>query len=139
MEGAMKTKPPDIFDEKFAQSNMECFNVIKQDAIDKCITLGKKFISAFEKWYDENSKQKPTSNFFNNNMLLYMRGLYRSANKIILYTLHRKALHGEMWDWFFSAGGDFRDFLKNPTPDKVFFYDNMVTKILNGKDIRPAF
>lgn len=132
----MKTKPPDIFNEKLVTDNMACFNTARQDSIDKCITLGKRFVSAFEKWYDENDKQKSTFNFLAKNMLSYMKGLYRSANKIILHTLHRKALHGEMWDWFFSAGGDFRDFLKNPTEEKIVFYDNMVTQILSGKIIR---
>lgn len=135
MEGILKTTSQNILNEKFIQSNMVGFKTAKQDAIDKCITLGKNFISTFEKWYDKSHKPKSDSDFFAKSMLSYMKGLYKSASKIILYSLHRKALHGEMWDWFFSAGGDFRDFLKNPTNDKMVFYDNMVTQILSGKNM----
>lgn len=116
----------------------------KQGAIDTCIALGKQFIFEFEKWYDgkssaqKNCEVKMSFAIDKNKQELsciQMINIFESAKNKCLHILHRQPLNCELWDWFFSAGGDFRDFLNSPTNDKVVFYDNMTTQILSGKDI----
>lgn len=110
----------------------------KQKAIDICIALGKQFICEFEKWYDDKTNYKKcdlTEESLNNEMCLKMKKLYEDAKANCSRMLGRQVLNSEMWDWFFSAGGDYRDFLNSSTNDKVLFYDNMVTQILGGKGI----
>lgn len=69
-------------------------------------------------------------------MRLKMENLFKDAKINCSRTLGRQSLNSEMWDWFFSAGGDFRDFLKNPTEEKIVFYDSLVTQILGGKSVK---
>lgn len=111
----------------------------KQKAIDASIALGKQFICVFETWYDDKVHYKKCDlmkETLNNEMCLKMKKLYGEARISCSRTLGRQVLNGEMWDWFFSAGGDFRDFLKHPTDDKVVFYDNLATQILSGKSLK---
>lgn len=111
----------------------------KQKAIDICIALGKEFICVFEMWYDDKVHYKKcdsTEENHNIEMCLKMKKLYEDAKTNCSRTLGRQVLNSEMWDWFFSAGGDFRDFLNCPTNDKVLFYDNLATQILSGKSLK---
>lgn len=117
----------------------------KQKAIDICVSLGKEFICVFEKWYDSNCSTQRNCDVKKSFAIdkdeqelscIQMINIFENVKKKCLHILHRQALNGEMWDWFFSAGGDFRDFLKHPTDEKIVFYDNMVTQILGGKSLK---
>lgn len=129
----------DILNQEVIEIDDVLSNDDKQKAIDICIALGKQFICEFEKWYDDKTNYKKCDLMKespNNEMCLKMKKLYEDAKTNCSRTLGRQVLNSEMWDWFFSAGGDFRDFLNSPTKDKVVFYDNLVTQILSGKSLK---
>ncbi len=134
----------DISNKEFVNVDNALLVEDKQGAIDTCITLGKQFIFEFEKWYDSNCSTQRNCDVKKSFAIdknkqglpcFQMINLFESAKKECLHLLHRQPLSCELWDWFFSAGGDFRDFLNSPTNDKVVFYDKMTTQILSGKNI----
>lgn len=133
----------DISNKEFVNVDNALLLEDKQVAIDTCIALGKQFILEFEKWYDcsaqrncDVKKSFAIDKTEQELSCIQMINIFENEKKKCLHLLHRQPLNCELWDWFFSAGGDFRDFLNSPTKDKVVFYDNLVTQILSGKSLK---
>ncbi len=117
----------------------------KFQAMEICNQKGKEFINVFENLYEDIKLYQSHENKKCNedeiadklceigiNKLSY---IYNCVKDIVLMDTNQQLLKGELWDWFFSAGADFRDFLKKPTYSKFKTYDNLVINLLGGKSL----
>lgn len=117
----------------------------KFQAMEICNQKGKEFINVFENLYEDIKLYQSHENKKCNedeiadklceigiNKLSY---IYNCVKDIVLMDTNQQLLKCELWDWFFSAGADFRDFLKKPTYSKFKTYDNLVINLLGGKSL----
>ena len=101
----------------------------RTDAMDRCISLGKKFIQHFDKIY-RNPKSSAKDHWISE-----MNSWYKSVKEIKLKQSNDYILSGELRDWFFTAGANPQDFMINPTNEEIKLYDEFTNKILNGNNI----
>lgn len=104
----------------------------RTDAMDRCISLGKKFIEHFDKVY------KNPNNSARNHWLSEMNTWWKSVKEIKLKNTNKPPLNGEYRDWFFTAGANPEDFMKSPTYMESKSYDDFVNALLNGANIESA-
>ena len=104
----------------------------RQDAIDRCISLGKKFIEHFDKIYNDRN-----NNAFNH-WAKEMKTWLNQVKEIKLKTKNNYILNGQLRDWFFTAGAAPEDFMLNPDDKELQMYDSFCEKLLSGKDIYNA-
>lgn len=139
----------EIIDDKSSNSDIKDSHssqlLEKSQAMEICNQKGKEFINVFENLYEDIKLYQSHANKKCNedeiadklceigiNKLSY---LYNCVKDIVLMETNQQLLKGELWDWFFSAGADFREFLKNPTYSKSKTYDNLVINLLSGKSL----
>lgn len=104
----------------------------RADAMDRCINLGKKFIERFDKIYttsDETNK---------NHWAEEMSGWLKSVRQIKLNNTNDYILDGDLRDWFFTAGANPQDFMKNASYEELKTYDLFVNKLVNKQDLQTA-
>ena len=101
----------------------------RQDAIDRCISLGKKFIEHFDKIYNDRN-----NNAFNH-WAKEMKTWLNQVKEIKLKPKNNYILNGQLRDWFFTAGAAPEDFMLNPDDKELRMYDSFCEKLLSGKDI----
>lgn len=104
----------------------------RQDAIDRCISLGKKFIEHFDKIYNNRN-----NNAFNH-WAKEMKTWLNQVKEIKLKPKNNYILNGQLRDWFFTAGAAPEDFMLNPDDKELQMYDSFCEKLLSGKDIYNA-
>lgn len=104
----------------------------RTDAMDRCISLGKKFIEHFDKVY------KNPNDSARNHWLSEMNTWWKSVKEIKLKNTNKPPLNGEYRDWFFTAGANPEDFMKTPTYMESKSYDDFVNALLNGVNIESA-
>lgn len=100
------------------------------DAMDLCISLGKKFIERFDKIY--NAPMSTSIQRWVNEMC----GWYSSVKQIVLKNTNKPLLNGELRDWFFTAGANPEMFMKNPINEELEAYDQFTDQVLNGISIK---
>lgn len=139
----------EIIDDKSSNSDIKDSHssqlLEKSQAMEICNQKGKEFINVFENLYEDIKLYQSHANKKCNedeiadklceigiNKLSY---LYNCVKDIVLMETNQQLLKGELWDWFFSAGADFREVLKNPTYSKSKTYDNLVINLLSGKSL----
>ena len=101
----------------------------RTDAMDRCISLGQKFIEHFDKLYKNPDDSSKT------HWLIEMESWYKKVKQIKLKQNHSPLTNSELHDWFFTAGANSIDFMKNGTRTEEQFYDKFVTKIISGNTI----
>ena len=104
----------------------------RQDAIDRCISLGKKFIEHFDKIYNNRN-----NNAFNH-WAKEMKTWLNQVKEIKLKPKNNYILNGQLRDWFFTAGAAPEDFMLNSDDKELQMYDSFCEKLLSGKDIYNA-
>lgn len=104
----------------------------RTDAMDRCISLGKKFIEHFDKVY------KNPNDSARNHWLSEMNTWWKSVKEIKLKNTNKPPLNGEYRDWFFTAGANPEDFMKAPTYMESKSYDDFVNVLLNGANMESA-
>lgn len=104
----------------------------RTDAMDRCINLGKKFIEHFDKIYKEPKAQA------RNHWEGEMQNWLNSVKQIKLKSTNDVILNGDLRDWFFTAGANPQDFIKNPTNEELKVYDNFITNLVNGNKVKTA-
>ena len=104
----------------------------RTDAMDRCINLGKKFIEHFDKIYKEPKAQA------RNHWEGEMQNWLNSVKQIKLKSTNDVILNEDLRDWFFTAGANPQDFMKNPTNEELKTYDNFITTLVNGNKVKNA-
>lgn len=104
----------------------------RTDAMDRCISLGKKFIEHFDKLFKE-----PNSNA-RNHWVSEMKNWYKAVKEIKLKQTNKPILDGELRDWFFTAGANPQDFMTSPTTEELSIYDAFTSKVISGNSIESA-
>ena len=97
--------------------------------MDRCISLGKKFIEHFDKIY-KNPKSRDVNHWINE-----MNAWFQKVKEIKLKESNKPILNGNLRDWFFTAGANPQDFMNNPTYKECEDYDKFTEEILKGKNI----
>lgn len=97
----------------------------RADAIDRCISLGKKFIEHFDKIYKDPD----------NNAVAHWKSEMRTwlgdVKAIKLKSNHEPLLNSQIHDWFLTAGAEAKDFMKNPSAKEITAYDDFAFKVLS--------
>lgn len=101
----------------------------RADAMDRCISLGKRFIEHFDKVYKEPNSQARS------HWAGEMQGWLNSVRQIKLKTTNDAILDGDLRDWFFTAGANPQDFMTSPTSEELKAYDKFTTSVINGNSV----
>ena len=107
--------------------------ISRSDAMDKGQEWGPLFIQHFEKIYDE-----PDSNAVNSWIKEMANKWYNKIRSYKLKETNRPILFGDLRDWFFTACALPKDFMKNPTNEKLEAYDKFVNYLSVGQEVRQA-
>lgn len=113
-------------------TKIEDMALSRSDAMERCISLGKKFIEHFDKIYKDPNCQAV------NHWTSEMQGWLNNVREIKLKTTNKTLLDGNLRDWFFTAGALPEDFMTNAIYEELEAYDKFVNLILNGKTIIEA-
>lgn len=92
----------------------------RADAMERCISLGKRFIEHFDKIY-KNPNDSSVQHWKGE-----MKGWLDSVKEIKLKNTNKPLLNTELHDWFFTAGANVGDFIRNPIGDEVRAYDKFI-------------
>lgn len=117
---------------KIKDNDLVDMALTRQDAMDRCVSLGKKFIEHFDKIYNNRN-----NNTFNH-WAKEMKNWLNQVKEIKLKPKNNYILNGQLRDWFFTAGAAPEDFMLNPDDKELQMYDNFCEKLLSGKDIYTA-
>lgn len=94
----------------------------RSDAIDKCMDLGLQFTKHFNKIMDEGIN---SPNF--NHHCLEMQSWFDKIQSITLKPNNISLRKNQIWDWFFTVGGDVDDYIKTKYIEKYEeFYLNLM-------------
>lgn len=97
----------------------------RTDAMDRCISLGKRFIEHFDKIY-KNPNDRSVQHWKGE-----MKGWLDSVKEIKLKNTNKPLLNTELHDWFFTAGANVGDFIKSPLTDEITAYDKFIVDCLS--------
>lgn len=97
----------------------------RTDAMDRCISLGKRFIEHFDKIY-KNPNDSSVQHWKGE-----MKGWLDSVKEIKLKNTNKPLLNTELHDWFFTAGANVGDFIKSPLTDEITAYDKFIVDCLS--------
>lgn len=98
--------------------------VERQDAIERCYTLGKRFIEHFHKIYKEGSD----SDLFSHHCKEMQAWLNR-CRSITLKSTNRPITTIELIDWFFTATGNIDEANGFKTQREIEVYNEFVSKL----------
>ena len=105
----------------------------KSDAIDKCISLGKQFIKHFDKVYN-NSNSRDVEHWLGE-----MIGWLKTVKSYKLKSTNDYLTDTQLFDWFFTAGANAEDFMRNPTLEESKDYSKFITKVLSTGTIKKTY
>lgn len=105
-------------------------SVTRADAIEKCMSSGKNFIKHFDKIY------KSPNNSAVNHWVHEMQTWWNSVRQLRLKPDSNKLLDNQLYDWFFTAGGTFTDFVINTTYNEEDTYYIFVRKLLENNNVK---
>ena len=117
---------------RIVDSDINDMALSRTDAMDRCISLGKRFIEHFDKIYKNRNSQDVQ------HWMSEMSGWLKSVRQIKLKQTNDYILSGDLRDWFFTAGANPRDFMKNPNYEEEKTYNDFVEKLIRGNDIKSA-
>lgn len=102
----------------------------KNEAIDKCMELGEKFIEHFHKIY------KNPNDVNVNYWAGEMQGWLNTVRKIKLKITKDYLNDGHLWDWFYTACSDPESVVREITPEEAKVYYRVVEKCLISNNVR---
>lgn len=97
----------------------------RADAMERCISLGKRFIEHFDKIY-KNPNDSSVQHWKGE-----MKGWLDSVKEIKLKNTNKPLLNTELHDWFFTAGANVGDFIKSPMTNEIEAYDKFIINCLS--------
>ena len=103
----------------------------RPDAIDICISLGKKFIEHYHKIYLEPSSQS------RNHWITEMQNWYDKVKQIKLKQNTKPLLTGQIRDWFLTAGAYPEDFVDMDDTEQQK-YDEFCLKLLANNSVEES-
>lgn len=95
--------------------------MVKADAIDLCMNLGKKFIEHFNKAVTEGVDSPSFSHHCNE-----MQASYDKVSTIVLKHNNKKIRKDQLWDWFFTVGTDIEGLIP---PEHLDAYENLYLQL----------
>ena len=104
----------------------------QSDAIEICMSLGKKFIEHYAKVRED---QKSGSDDNLRHHIVEMQTWWDKVRKIYLKKNNKIITHINLSDWFFSVGSSIEEFLPNEYCEG---YNDLMIKMLNDRDKRIA-
>ena len=104
----------------------------RNDAIDRCASLGKKFIEHFHKVYLGGLNDVDFSHH-----CAEMQNWYEDVRSIRLKSNKKLLTIMNLSDWFFSAGAGVEDFLYDPR--EVEAYDYFVDTLVTNDNVEESF
>lgn len=108
--------------------------MVRADAIDKCISLGEKFIEHFHKVYT-SPNDLSVNHWINDEM----QGWLNSIKNIVLKQNNKKLRAIEISDWFLTAGSYPENIVKEMDDKELELYDKFCVLILSGNTIEQSF
>ena len=102
------------------------------DAIDRCYSLGKKFIEHFDKIY-----KNPTS-LDTNHHCDEMQSWYNQVRDITLKEDKKPLSKDCLIDWFFTATGNPDNFMSNPSREELNAYNDFTYNVLLNNDVKTS-
>lgn len=106
--------------------------ISRNDAINRCVPLGKRFIQHFDKIY-HNPKNEAVNHWCNE-----MQNWLNIVSSIKMKPYGKPIFNGDLRDWFFTAGASPEDFMNNSDYDEEKAYDDFVTYLINTKDVKES-
>ena len=105
----------------------------KSDAIDRCTSLGEKFLEHFHKCYNSDDEE------LIGHWLGEMNGWLKSVKKIILKESNKPIYLVDLLDWFFTCGSSPEVIIPDMSENEQFAYDNFAVDVANGTPIEEAY
>lgn len=102
----------------------------RSDAIDRCISLGEKFIEHFHKIY-KNPDDINVSHWIGE-----MQGWLNSVKKLKLKESKDFILKEDLYDWFYTAGSSPDVIVPDMDRGELKIYDEFAMKCLNNNNVR---
>lgn len=102
------------------------------DAIDVCMSLGKKFIEHFHKIYSNSTNEAV------NHWASEMNSWFYKAKNIKLKSSNCGITETQLRDWFFTSGANFTDFIDDCTIDEERIYDKFIRLVIDSNDVKSA-
>lgn len=116
-----------------SKDNIKDMALSRADAMERCISLGRKFIEHFNKIY--HNLDSTTVHHW----LKEMQNWYDEVKSIKLKSTNDYILNGNLRDWFFTAGANPEDYMENANNDELKMYDKFVTELIYNKNLETAF
>ena len=104
----------------------------RSDAIEKCNSLGKRFLEHFHKIY------KYPNDVSVNHWAEEMQGWYGDVLNITFKHNKRPILKGTVKDWFLDCGSNPNTIIKDMTDDELEVYDKFCVSLLFDDDVKEA-
>ena len=95
--------------------------MVKADAIDLCMNLGKKFVEHFNKVMAEGVDSPSFSHYCDE-----MQAWYDKVSTIVLKHNNKKIRKDQLWDWFFTVGTDIEELIPTEWLD---VYENLYLQL----------
>lgn len=108
--------------------NLNEMSLSRSDAMDRCISLGEKFIEYFHNIYHNRNSTDI------NHWISEMSSWYNSVKKIRLKSTNKPLLINNLMDWFFTAGSNPEEFLGCDL-DELEKYNNLCIRLISGEEI----
>jgi len=108
----------------------KCKILSKDDAVNKCYSLGKLFIDCFCKIYSNQSSNEV------NSLAKKMQELYDEARSIKIKEENHPIFKFDIYCWFICIGENSSDYMDNPSVEQIIKYDDFMVHLLLNDDVK---
>ena len=102
----------------------------RADAMERCYSLGKRFIEHFDKIYKESQAQAV------NHWCAEMQAWYNNVREITLKPKNKHLNRTQMRDWFYTFGSDPTEYFKNNDENET--YEEFIDELENTNSVYEA-
>lgn len=106
---------------RLINTSIFCMAMVKSDAIELCMNLGKKFVEHFNKVVTEGVDSPSFSHHCDE-----MQAWYDKVSSIVLKHNNKKIRKDQLWDWFFTIGTDIETLIRTEWIDA---YENLYLQL----------
>lgn len=117
----------DFTNESLTEESLKEMAMERNDAIDRCYSLGLQFLNHFQKIYDDNNEETIKHH------AAEMQNWLNQVLDITLKSTNKKLSRQQLYDWFITACGNSFDHLNNYVVDDV--YNQFAMKVLDNHDV----
>ena len=112
---------------RLSENRLNEMAMSQDKAIDRCISLGRKFIEHFHKVYEGGLGDRDFEHH-----CYEMQTWYNDINSIVLKSTKRHLTSTNKMDWFFTAGSDPDEFLNDL--DEIESYNKLIIRLLDTNE-----